>query len=70
MLGVSYKNVTFPLMFKMLDKRGNSDLTERIEMIKQYIEWFGKENIGCLLADRDFVGNKWMEFLNENKIWY
>ena len=25
MLGVSYKNVAFPLMFKMLDKRGNSD---------------------------------------------
>jgi hypothetical protein len=30
MLGVSYKNVAFPLMFKMLDKRGNSDMIERI----------------------------------------
>lgn len=69
-LGVSYKNVAFPLMFKMLDKRGNSDMTERIELIKQYIEWFGKENIDCLLADREFVGDKWMEFLNENKIRY
>ena len=38
MLGVSYKNVAFPLMFKMLDKRGNSDMTERIDLIKQYIE--------------------------------
>lgn len=40
MLGVSYKNVAFPLMFKMLDKRGNSDTKERIDLIKKYIEWF------------------------------
>ena len=52
MLGVSYKNVAFPLMFKMLDKRGNSDMQERISLIKRYIEWFGKESIDCLLADR------------------
>jgi len=26
MLGISYKNVAFPLMFKMLNKRGNSEL--------------------------------------------
>ena len=70
MLGVSYKNVAFPLMFKMLDKRGNSDTEERIELIKQYIKWFGKENIDCLWADREFVGDKWMEFLNENRIRY
>ena len=45
MLLVSYKNVAFPLMFKMVDKRGNSDMTDRIELIKKYIRWFGKENI-------------------------
>ena len=33
MLGVSYKNVAFPLIFKMLDKRGNSDTKERIDLI-------------------------------------
>ena len=64
MLGVSYKNVAFPLMFKMLNKRGNSDMPERIELIKQYIKWFGKDSIDCLLADREFVGDKWLEFLN------
>ena len=49
MLGVSYKNVAFPLMFKMLDKRGNSDTEERIDLIKKYIGWFGKQSINCLL---------------------
>lgn len=70
MLGVSYKNVAFPLMFKMLDKRGNSDTQERIDLIKTYIEWFGKQSIDCLLADREFVGDKWLEFLNQNNIRY
>jgi hypothetical protein len=48
MLGVIYKNVTFPLMFKMLDKRGNADKQERIGLISKYIEWFGKESLLCL----------------------
>lgn len=70
MLGVSYKNVAFPLIFKMLDKRGNSDTAERIDLIKKFIQWFGKQSIDCLLADREFVGGKWLEFLNEEKIRY
>jgi hypothetical protein len=70
MLGVSYKNVAFPLMFKMLDKKGNSDTEERIDLLRKYIEWFGKLSIDCLLADREFVGGKWLEFLNDEKIRY
>jgi hypothetical protein len=42
----------------MLDKRGNSDTQERIELINKYIEWFGSETIDCLLADREFIGNE------------
>ena len=38
MLGVSYKNVAFPLMFLMLDKRGNSHTKERIEL-KYLLFW-------------------------------
>lgn len=70
MLGVSYKNVAFPLMFRMLDKRGNSHTSERIALIKDFIEWFGKDCIDCLLADREFVGEDWLGFLNENNIRY
>lgn len=70
MLGVSYKNVAFPLMFKMLDKRGNSNTLERISLIQDFIDWFGKDCIDCLLADREFVGKDWLAFLNENNIRY
>ncbi|MBK5208685.1 MAG: IS4 family transposase [Flavobacteriaceae bacterium] len=70
MLGVSYKNVAIPLMFSMLDKRGNSNIQERIDLMQKYLEWFGVHTIDCLLADREFVGNLWLEYLNENKIRY
>ena len=70
MLGVSYKNVAFPLMFKMLAKQGNSNTDERIELLKKYIDWFGRKTINCILADREFIGEKWLEFLNDHKIGY
>ena len=70
MLGVSYKNVAFPLLFTMLDKRGNSNTEERIALIQKYIDWFGAATIDCLMADREFVGEQWLAFLNENNIRY
>lgn len=70
MLGICYKNIAIPIMFRTLDKRGNSDTTERIELIRQFITWFGRDCINCLLADREFVGHHWLEFLNKNNIRY
>ena len=37
MLGVSYKNVAFPLMFKFLEKKDNSNTNERIELINDTV---------------------------------
>lgn len=70
MLAVVYKGVAFPLMISMLDKRGNSDTQERIDMINRYIRLFGKDTIDCLLADREFVGCQWIKYLNDNHIRY
>ena len=70
MLGVSYKNIAFPIMFKTLDKKGNSNTSERIELVKDFIGCFGTDCIDCLLADREFVGERWLSFLNQNKIRY
>ena len=70
MVSLYYKNVAFPLMFKMLDKRGNSSCEERIELIRKYIDYFGLESIDCILADREFIGEKWIGFLNAQGIRY
>ena len=70
MLGVRYSNVAIPLMFKMLDKRGNSNTAEGIELIQDFIDWFGNVRIDCLLAYREFMGDMWLEFINRNQIRY
>jgi hypothetical protein len=70
MLGVTYKGVAFPLLFKMLGKRGNSNSKERIDLVNRFIELFGTDCIDCLMADREFVGDKWIKFLNDNGIRY
>ncbi len=70
MLGIVYQGVAFPLLFSMLPKRGNSNSFERISLIDRYIDLFGKSTIDCIVADREFVGQYWLEYLNENNIRY
>jgi hypothetical protein len=70
MLGIAHKNIAILLMFKMLNKKGNSDTRERIDLIRQFLSWFGRDCINCLLADREFIGQDWLDFLNQNKIRY
>jgi len=70
MLGICYKGVAFPLMFTMLDKQGNSNSQERIDLVKRFVRLFGKSCIQSLVADREFVGQKWVNYLNNEGIRY
>jgi len=70
MLGITYKGVAFPLLFAMLDKKGNSNCQERINLIDRFIVLFGIDCIDCLMADREFVGDTWIKYLNDNHIRY
>lgn len=70
MLGVCYKGLAFPLLFTMLPKRGNSNTIERIKLIERFIDLFGKQCIDALMADREFVGDQWIKYLNDNEIRY
>ena len=70
MLGVVYKGVAFPLLFSMLNKRGNSNSKERMDLVNRFIGLFGKDVIQSIVADREFIGDSWLEFLNRNEIKY
>ena len=63
MLSVCYDGIAFPILWKMLPKRGNSNCEERIVLIKRFFELFGKECIEAVVADREFIGNEWLSFL-------
>lgn len=69
-IGITYKKVAFPILFKLLDKRGNSNCEERIEIMQRFIRLFGRESIACLVADREFIGEEWVKWLNDWGIEY
>ena len=63
MLGVVHEGVAFPLVWCLLDKRGNSNTDERMSLFNQFLERFGERDIACLTADREFVGKDWLGYL-------
>lgn len=69
-LGIAYDHMSFPILFRLLPKRGNSNFKERINIMKRFIRLFGRDSIKCLVADREFVGNEWFKWLNDNAIQY
>ena len=59
-----------PLLFVALDKVGNSNTAERNDLLEEFNEIFGFNRIKSLVADREFIGQKWFQILNKNKIPY
>jgi hypothetical protein len=50
------------------DHRGCSDTDMRIALMERYLANFPATTIRLLLADREFVGASWMDFLCKNNI--
>lgn len=65
MLGVVHNGVAFPLLWWMLDKKGNSNTSERIELLEEFFEVFPEVEVDYLTADREFLGRDWFEYLLE-----
>ena len=68
MLSVVYKGVAIPLLWKALNKQGNSNTQERIDLMNRYQELFGVSSIRALLCDREFVGQDWFQYLLADSI--
>lgn len=68
LIGISYRGTAIPLIWKMLDKRGNSSQEERIDLMDELLEILTEEQtkkIKCLLADREFIGKQWITYLKD-----
>ena len=63
MLGIVHEGVAFPLFWTMLDKRGNSNSDERIDLLERFERVFPKAKVRCLTGDREFVGKDWCSYL-------
>lgn len=69
-IAIVYQGVAFLILFRMMPKFGNSSTKERIELMNRYVTLFDIESIDCLLADREFIGDHWLGYLNTNRIRY
>jgi hypothetical protein len=67
-LAVATRRHRVALMWTVLDRAGNSGAPERIALIERFIAIFGRERIGLLLGDREFIGTEWLNWLIGNDI--
>jgi Transposase DDE domain len=68
LLGIVHQGLAYPLVWVVLPKAGNSHTDERITVVEIFLDLFGKEQIACLLADREFVGREWLRYLKKQGI--
>lgn len=68
MLGIAHRGLAIPVVWTLLPHQGNSCTAERIQLIKRFIDLFGRERIRALLADREFVGGDWLHYLQAHHI--
>lgn len=68
MLSICYKGRALPVMWEMLDKKGNSNTQERKALLNRFIRLFGRERIDVLTADREFIGKEFFAYLKETCI--
>ena len=68
MLAIVYRGIAIPIVWTLLNKRGNSDTKERIALIQRFIAIFGKDRIVIVFADREFIGEQWFTWLIEQDI--
>ena len=60
MLGLVHQGVAYPLVWKMLEKKGNSSSDERMDLLDRFQEIFPKAQIAYVCGDREFVGKSWL----------
>ena len=68
MLGVIHEKVCIPLFWVLLDKAGNSNARERTNLMGRLHEAFPDQPIASLSGDREFIGERWISWLESQGI--
>lgn len=68
MLGVVHGKVCIPLFWVLLDKAGNSNAKERIDLMARLNEVFPDQPMASLSGDREFIGEAWLHWLYKQGI--
>lgn len=68
MLSINIYGAAIPIFWIELGHKGCSDTEQRKQLMNKFITLFGKDKIAHLLADREFVGNDWFDYLFQENI--
>ncbi len=69
MIVARYDNTGIPIFWDLLDnKSGNSNTQNRKELVGKVISLIGKDRIGIIVGDREFIGHEWLKYLKDNNI--
>lgn len=63
-LSIIYRDIAFPVLIMPLGSKGNSSSEERIKLIVTLLSKL-KCQIDYLVADREFIGEAWLHYLDE-----
>ncbi|MDP3532736.1 MAG: IS4 family transposase [Alphaproteobacteria bacterium] len=69
-ISVVYESTSIPLIWKELDKKGNSNTEERKGIVLDLLKIIDVNKIKILTGDREFEGEELFKFLQENNIKY
>jgi len=67
-LGIAYKGVAIPILWTVLEKKGNSNTAERKALVSEFVALCGHHSIAYLACDREFIGKEWFRWLKTNQI--
>ena len=68
-VSIAWQGNSIPIVWKCLGKSGgNSNAQERIAIMKRVLRLIPVDRIDALLADREFIGQDWFEWLNQEDL--
>jgi len=69
MIVVGYGDFQIPLYWELLDNNsGNSSTQDRKDLLELCIKILGKERIGYIVGDREFIGHSWIKYLKDKGV--
>ena len=67
-IGISWRGTAIPLVWMLLNKRGQSNQTERITLLQRLLNSLSqaqKNRIHYILMDREFAAKEWLAYLKK-----
>ena len=66
MVLVGHGDFQIPFYWQMLENNsGNSNSGDRIDLLEKVFKIIDKKRIGLIVADREFIGHKWLKWLKD-----